>query len=145
MKLRHLYPALLLGLAPTATHAEMTRMSYSQLADVGGQAYYISLGSVDIPFGFKTLAERHIEIGPLGISAFAQGVESRQLQRHQHDNLHSHRHRARGGTAARRNAGPLALELRPLGDLEVRVRSSRRKARRRTHRCISITGSSTLD
>ena len=53
MKLRHLYPALLLGLAPTATHAEMTRMSYSQLADVSGQAYYISLGSVDIPFGFN--------------------------------------------------------------------------------------------
>ena len=77
MKLHHLYPALLLGLAPAATHAEMTRMSYSQLADVSGQAYYISLGSVDIPFGFKTLAERHIEIGPLSISAFAQGVESR--------------------------------------------------------------------
>lgn len=41
------------------------------------QAYYISVGSVELPFSIKTLAERHIAIGPLGISAFANGVETR--------------------------------------------------------------------
>jgi hypothetical protein len=68
-----------LGLACVAVpaHADLARMDYAQMAEVTGQAYYISVGSVELPFSIKTLAERHIAIGPLGISAFANGVETR--------------------------------------------------------------------
>jgi hypothetical protein len=77
MNIHHLiFPLALAGVVAPA-HAELARMDYAQMAEVTGQAYFISLGSVELPFSIKTLAERHIEIGPLGISAFASGVETR--------------------------------------------------------------------
>jgi len=76
MKINQLCCAAALSCAATLTHAEMSRLDYEEMGDISGQAYYLSLGSVTLP-GLKTLAERHIEIGPLGISAFALGVETR--------------------------------------------------------------------
>ena len=76
MKIRALLLTLLAGTAMPG-HAELARMDYDQMATVTGQAYYISYGAVTFPFGLKTLAERHIKIGPLGISAFASGVQAR--------------------------------------------------------------------
>lgn len=77
MKIRTLIFPVALACVAAPTHAELARMDYAQMAEVTGQAYYISLGSVVLPFSIKTLAERHIAIGPLGISAFANGVETR--------------------------------------------------------------------
>jgi hypothetical protein len=77
MKIHQLCGAAVLSGTAALAHADMTRLDYQEMADIRGQAYYLSLGSVQLPFGLKTLAERHIEIGPLGISAFALGVESR--------------------------------------------------------------------
>ncbi|GMV69258.1 MAG: hypothetical protein AMXMBFR76_16970 [Pseudomonadota bacterium] len=76
MKIHQLCCAALLGGAAMLAHADMARLNYEEMADISGQAYYLSLGSVALP-GLKTLAERHIQIGPFGISAFAQGVETR--------------------------------------------------------------------
>jgi hypothetical protein len=77
MKIRALFFTLILAGAADPSHAELARMDYVQMAAVTGQAYYITYGAVTLPFSIKTLAERHIAIGPLGISAFARGVEAR--------------------------------------------------------------------
>ena len=77
MKINQIWGAAVLGCSTALAHADMTLLDYEEMADISGHAYYLSLGSVAIPYGLKTLAERHIQIGPLGISAFALGVESR--------------------------------------------------------------------
>lgn len=77
MKIHTLFFPLALACVAAPAHAELARMDYAQMAEVTGQAYFITLGSVELPFSIKTLAERNIDIGPLGISAFAMGVETR--------------------------------------------------------------------
>ena len=77
MKIHTLIFPFALACVAAPAHAELARMDYAQMAEVTGQAYFISLGSVELPFSIKTLAERHIAIGPLGVSAFASGVEAR--------------------------------------------------------------------
>ncbi|MES1992438.1 MAG: hypothetical protein V4457_02300 [Pseudomonadota bacterium] len=76
MKINNLIVPLALACVAAPTHAELARMDYAQMAAVTGQAYYITVGTVTLPFSIKTLAERHIAIGPLGISAFAMSVHA---------------------------------------------------------------------